>query len=115
VRGKLQVSPVYDTVLAMSITKWVHLNWGDSGLKRFFRRVFRHLKPGGHFLLEPQEFSTYRKRSKIAVKKEIHRPSGIARICFLVSARDQPALQRDSTETRSISRLFNQGRWFRRL
>ena len=39
---------------AFSITKWVHLNNGDAGLKRFFRRIFRQLRPGGRLLLEPQ-------------------------------------------------------------
>uniref|UniRef100_A0A914VUR5 RNA methyltransferase n=1 Tax=Plectus sambesii TaxID=2011161 RepID=A0A914VUR5_9BILA len=67
-----QVSPLYDTVLALSVTKWVHLNWGDAGLKRFFRRIFRHLFPGGHLILEPQQFSTYRKRSKMTPEMNQH-------------------------------------------
>ncbi|KAL1230775.1 7SK snRNA methylphosphate capping enzyme [Trichinella spiralis] len=52
----------YDTVMAFSITKWIHLNWGDEGLKRFFKRVYLNLKPGGRLLLEPQAFSSYAKR-----------------------------------------------------
>ncbi|CDW52738.1 7SK snRNA methylphosphate capping enzyme [Trichuris trichiura] len=60
-----QVRPEYDTIIAFSITKWVHLNWGDDGLKRFFKRVYRNLKPGGRFLLEPQPFSSYKKRKAI--------------------------------------------------
>ncbi|KRX65213.1 7SK snRNA methylphosphate capping enzyme [Trichinella sp. T9] len=52
----------YDTVIAFSITKWIHLNWGDEGIKRFFKRVFLNLKPGGRLLLEPQAFSSYAKR-----------------------------------------------------
>ncbi|KAI6224287.1 RNA methyltransferase [Aphelenchoides fujianensis] len=57
------VKPEYDAILALSISKWIHLNWGDTGLKRFFRRAFANLRTGGVFLLEPQEFSTYRKRA----------------------------------------------------
>ncbi|KFD70733.1 hypothetical protein M514_06034 [Trichuris suis] len=60
-----QVRPEYDTIIAFSITKWVHLNWGDDGLKRFFKRVYRNLKPGGRFLLEPQPFNSYKKRKAI--------------------------------------------------
>ena len=43
-----------ESLKAFSITKWVHLNNGDAGLKRFFRRIFRQLRPGGRLLLEPQ-------------------------------------------------------------
>uniref|UniRef100_A0A5S6R527 RNA methyltransferase n=1 Tax=Trichuris muris TaxID=70415 RepID=A0A5S6R527_TRIMR len=60
-----QVRPEYDTIIAFSLTKWVHLNWGDDGLKRFFRRVYRNLKPGGRFLLEPQPFASYNRRKAI--------------------------------------------------
>uniref|UniRef100_A0A1I8AJ53 RNA methyltransferase n=1 Tax=Steinernema glaseri TaxID=37863 RepID=A0A1I8AJ53_9BILA len=59
------VQPEYDVILALSITKWIHLNWGDDGVKRFFRRVFKHLRPGGKFIVEPQEFSSYKKKSRL--------------------------------------------------
>ncbi|TRZ09796.1 hypothetical protein HGM15179_017330 [Zosterops borbonicus] len=54
--------PEFDVVLLLSLTKWVQLNWGDEGLKRLFRRAFRHLRPGGLLLLEPQPWESYRKR-----------------------------------------------------
>nr|XP_053647523.1 uncharacterized protein LOC128699029 [Cherax quadricarinatus] len=59
------VRPEFDTILCLSITKWVHLNWGDSGLKRFFWRIFHNLKPGGRFVLEPQGWPSYNKRRKL--------------------------------------------------
>ncbi|CAI4228295.1 unnamed protein product [Auanema sp. JU1783] len=55
----------FDVILALSITKWIHLNWGDDGMRRFFRRIFKHLRPGGKFILEPQPYDSYRKRSKM--------------------------------------------------
>lgn len=54
--------PQYDTILAFSVTKWIHLNYGDAGLMRFFRRAFAMLKPGGHLIVEPQPKSSYRRK-----------------------------------------------------
>ncbi|VDK51941.1 unnamed protein product [Anisakis simplex] len=60
-----EIHEEFDVIMALSITKWVHLNWGDAGLKRFFRRAFKELHPGGRFILEPQAFDSYRKRAKL--------------------------------------------------
>ena len=60
-------TPEYDTILALSLTKWIHLNWGDAGIKRFFRRIYNHLRPGGRLVLEPQPFGSYAKKKKLTV------------------------------------------------
>lgn len=61
----------YDTVLCLSVTKWVHLNWGDEGLICLFAKIWQILRPGGILLLEPQPWKSYeRKRlvSEVAVE-----------------------------------------------
>ena len=62
------VRPEYDVILALSLTKWIHLNWGDVGIKRFFRKIYCHLRPGGRFIVEPQPFSSYARKKKVTVR-----------------------------------------------
>lgn len=83
-------------ILALSITKWIHLNWGDDGLKRFFKRVYKNLRRGGHFILEAQAFETYNKRSRINVK--------IFLTCFLIFLENLVRNERKFYENSFISR-----------
>ena len=48
-----------------SITKWIHLNEGDEGVRKLFRRAFDTLRAGGVFIVEPQEWETYAKARRM--------------------------------------------------
>lgn len=56
--------PEFDAILCLSTTKWIHLNFGDAGLKRAFRRIFAQLRSGGRFILEPQGLASYSKKAR---------------------------------------------------
>lgn len=52
----------YDTVTCFSTSKWIHLNYGDCGIKRLFKKVHDSLKEKGVFIFEPQDWRSYKKR-----------------------------------------------------
>ena len=56
--------PEYDTILALSLVKWVHINNRDEGLIRFFQRCYRALRKDGYFILEPQDWASYKKKKR---------------------------------------------------
>ncbi|EPZ34104.1 Bicoid-interacting 3 domain-containing protein [Rozella allomycis CSF55] len=61
-------------MISLSLTKWIHLNWGDRGIIELFKRVYNCLNPNGHFILEAQPFSSYQSKARITqLTKDIYR------------------------------------------
>lgn len=63
---RLESDATYDTVLCLSLTKWVHLNWGDNGLIRLFAKIRHLLRPGGLLVLEPQPWKSYKSKHLVS-------------------------------------------------
>ncbi|PSS20853.1 RNA methyltransferase [Actinidia chinensis var. chinensis] len=56
----------YHTIICLSVTKWIHLNWGDDGLILLFAKIWKLLQPGGIFILEPQPWDSYYKNRLVS-------------------------------------------------
>ncbi|EAR95353.2 bicoid-interacting protein (macronuclear) [Tetrahymena thermophila SB210] len=61
-----ELTEKFDTICCFSTTKWIHLNFGDQGIKRLFDKVYRSLRVNGIFILEPQEWRSYKKKQSFS-------------------------------------------------
>lgn len=61
----------WDVVMLLSVTKWLHLNTGDEGVRKVFFSIHEALTSGGLFILEPQSYASYRKKAKTQQQRQI--------------------------------------------
>lgn len=55
----------YDIILALSVTKWIHIQHHDIGIRRFFARIASCLSPDGILILEQQGYKSYKQTLKV--------------------------------------------------
>lgn len=51
---------------SLNVTKWVHLNYGDDGLRTLLRRMHQLLRRGGKLVLLAQAWSSYGRSKDLA-------------------------------------------------
>lgn len=61
-----QTDQHFDTILCLSVAKWIHLNEGDAGLLTLFQSLFDLCRPGGRVILEFQPWKSYKNKRKVS-------------------------------------------------
>ncbi len=56
----------FDVILCFSTVKYIHLNFGDLGVKTLFLKAFDQLTVGGFFILEAQLWKSYKKKKSMS-------------------------------------------------
>jgi hypothetical protein len=55
----------FDVIFCLSTIKYIHLNFGDLGLKALFLRAYSQLEDNGIFIIDPQPWKSYKKKKKL--------------------------------------------------
>ena len=107
---------LFDTILCLSVTKWVHLNTGDEGLMKLFNVLYQLCRPGGSVVLEYQPWRSYvNKKSLTTAIKQIFptiqiKPEMFEQclldIGFIIDARLGPSLEDAKGYSRPILLLL---------
>jgi len=61
----------FDTIFCMSTAKWIHLHYGDTGIKTLFYKIHSELNENGYFIFENENWASYKKKKYLSpVMKE---------------------------------------------
>ncbi len=56
----------YDVVFCLNTSKWIHINFGDNGIKLLFLNVYNQLKENGIFIFQFQNWKSYKKKKNLS-------------------------------------------------
>ncbi|CAG9464555.1 unnamed protein product [Pedinophyceae sp. YPF-701] len=70
----------FGVVTCLSVTKWVHIHGGDDGLRRLLRLLAGAAEPGGHVIVEPQPWKSYRQAASHRDTKQEWMPGRLAEL-----------------------------------
>jgi len=59
---------LFDTILCLSVSKWIHLNEGDVGLLHLFQSFYDLCVPGGRVIFEYQPWKSYQNKRNVCEK-----------------------------------------------
>ena len=62
----LSISEKFDTIFCMSTAKWIHLNYGDIGVKTLFYKIYASLEDNGIFIFETEPWKSYKKKKSLS-------------------------------------------------
>lgn len=54
----------FDSLICLSVVKWVHLNWGDAGLTRLLLKFYNSLLIGGRLILDIHSWKSYKRKKR---------------------------------------------------
>ena len=64
----------FDAILCLSTIKYVHLNFGDVGLKALFLKAYEQLTDNGILIIDPQPWKSYKHKKKLSARTQEHFP-----------------------------------------
>jgi hypothetical protein len=105
----------FDVITCMSVTKWIHLNHGDTGIAHFFKACYEMLNEGGLLIVEPQPWRSYQRRRHVSpmVRSRFEEGPEMIRLrpeCFAESALPAAGFRAVGMCTLALSRSHSLGR-----
>ena len=64
----------FNTITCFSTSKWIHYCYGDTGIRRLFKKIYDSLCQKGIFVFEPHDWKSYKKKKNLSEEfKQVYR------------------------------------------